>query len=116
MTTADKLNLAGIMVAGFGSTLAMFGAYMQMNGYFAFKPGKLFDELLRILVCFARGGFAAGRRRIAIAATLAKNREDRATSLIGFYCVLFGFFFQMIGTAIMACAVLIGPPQTPGKH
>jgi hypothetical protein len=41
MSPVDKLNLAGIILTGSGSTVAMSGAYMQMNGYFAFKPGKL---------------------------------------------------------------------------
>jgi hypothetical protein len=111
MSPVDKLNLAGIILTGSGSTVAMSGAYMQMNGYFAFKPGKLFEELWRILSSFLTRGVSAGRRRVVIAATLAKDREDRATSLIGFYCVLFGFFLQMIGSIVMVTALFHGGGQ-----
>lgn len=106
MTFQDKLSLAGILVAGFGSCLAMLGVYNQMNGYFAFEPAKLFDELRRILGHFLTKGMAAGRERIQIAAELSEGKtEDRARSLIGFYCVLFGFFFQMLGSALLAAAL-----------
>jgi hypothetical protein len=115
MTLSDKLNLAGIAIAGFGSSLAMFGVYNQMNGYFAFKPAMLFDELGRIIRFFLTQGKAAGMERIQIAAELSEGKvEDRAKSLIGFYCVLFGFFFQMLGSVFLAAALFAtGSHPTP---
>jgi hypothetical protein len=107
MTFTDKTNLAGIAFAGAGSTIAMVGAFLQMNGYFAFKKMKLFSELGRILWAFHQG-FGNGRKRIRIAAGLSKDAESRSTSLVGFYCVLFGFFLQMIGSVLMIWAILHG--------
>ncbi len=113
MTLPDRLNLAGIAITGFGSCLAMFGVYNQMNGYFAFKPTELFEELRRIIRCFLTHGKAAGMERIQIAAELSEGKvEDRAKSLVGFYCVLFGFFFQMLGSALLAAALFAGGCQT----
>jgi hypothetical protein len=109
MTLPDQLNFAGIVITGIGSSLAMFGVYNQMNGYFAFKPSKLFDELRRIIGCFLIQGKAAGMKRIQVAAELSEGKiEDRAKSLIGFYCVLFGFFFQMLGSVLLVAALFAG--------
>ena len=113
MTFADKLNFAGIAVAGAGSTLAMAGAYLQMNGYFAIRRTKLFGELWSILCAFC-SGLANGRDRLRIAAGLAKDTESRGTSLAGFYCVLFGFFLQMLGSLLMVWAILHAPEHRPG--
>lgn len=113
MTFPDKLNLIGICISGGGSTIAMAGAYLQMNGYFAFRKTKLFSELGRILWAFRKGP-ANGSARIRIAAGLARDTESRGTSLVGFYCVLFGFFLQMVGAALMVWAVLHG--TEPPKH
>jgi hypothetical protein len=107
MTFTDKMNLAGIAVAGAGSTIAMVGAFLQMNGYFAFKRMKLFSELGHILWAFHKG-FGNGRKRIRIAAGLSKDTESRSTSLVGFYCVLFGFSLQMLGSILMLWAILHG--------
>jgi hypothetical protein len=117
MTFPDRLNLMGVCITGAGSTIAMLGAFLQMNGYFAFKKLKLFSELRRIVWAF-RKGTTNGRNRIRIAAGLAKDTESRPTSLVGFYCVLFGFFLQMLGSALMMWAILHGteppPPHSGG--
>jgi hypothetical protein len=106
MTLQDGLNLAGIVITGVGSSLAMLGIYNQMNGYFAFKPTELFEELRRIIGTFLLMGRSEGMRRIEIAAELSEGRvENRARSLIGFYCVLLGFFLQMFGSILLAAAL-----------
>lgn len=109
MTFQDELSFAGIVIAGLGSCLAMLGVFNQMNGYFAFKQTNLFDEVRGILGHFLTKGMAAGMERIRIAADLSEGKtEDRAKSLIGFYCVLFGFFFQMLGSALLVAALFAG--------
>ncbi|HEY5056908.1 MAG TPA: hypothetical protein VII58_12165 [Acidobacteriaceae bacterium] len=114
MTFPDKLNFAGIAVAGAGSAIAMVGAFLQMNGYFAFKKLKLFSELGRIVWAFRKGP-TNGRNRIRIAAGLSKDTESRSTSLVGFYCVLFGFSLQMLGSVLMIWAILHGV-EPPAHH
>lgn len=108
MTVADKLNVIGILITGFGSTLAMVGIYKQTNGYFAFETSEFFVQMYRIFRRFVLKGRAEARNQIDIAAALGKARgEDRGKALIGFYCVLFGFFFQMLGSALMLLAPFV---------
>ena len=106
MKLPDILNFAGIIVTGIGSTLATIGVFNQMNGYFSFAPRQLFLELKSIIGILFTKGKKAAIERVGIAADLAEGeKEDRTTSLIGFYFVLFGFFLQILGLASLAAAL-----------
>ena len=48
MRTADKLNIAGFVIASAGSMLGMAGALQQTNAYYPFKPGPFLGYMLRI--------------------------------------------------------------------
>ena len=72
MTQVDELNFAGIVVTGLGSTLAMVGVYLQMNGYFAIKASDVPAQLLRIVWKRLRAGKAASQNQLNVAAKLGK--------------------------------------------
>jgi hypothetical protein len=108
MTASDKLNLAGIVITGFGSCLGMIGIFKQTNGYYAFKSTQIFEHLARLLRTWAKQGRAAAVEQIRTAAALAKEKgEDHTQSLIGLYCVLFGFFFQLFGSLLLLIALFV---------
>jgi hypothetical protein len=109
MSPADHLSIAGIVVTGAGSTIAMAGVCFQVNGYFAFKARDFSGQLFRVLRAWLFKGGDSARRQLVVAAKLAEERgEDRVRSLIGFYCVLLGFLFQMLGSALLFAALFAG--------
>ena len=62
MTLADKLTIAGIVVTGVGSTVAMVGVYLQMNVYFAFETRDFFEQFYRIVRKLLLKGPSAARK------------------------------------------------------
>jgi len=116
MTAADKLNAAGIVITGLGSTLAMFGIYQQANGYFAFRSREFFEQIYRIVRTLVAAGPKAARNQVDVAAALGKARgEDPGKSLIGFYSVLMGFVLQMTGSALMFAALFANNAEAVHK-
>jgi len=102
MTLADKLNIAGIVATGVGSTVAMAGVYLQMNGYFAIKTRDIFGQLIQIMCIFLSQGKARALEQLNVDAKLGQGRaENRGKSLLGFYCVLVGFLLQMLGSGLL---------------
>jgi uncharacterized membrane protein len=103
MTLADKLNLWGIAVTFAGSAVAMCGAYLQVNGYFAIKTWEIPIQIVQVLSAVPQG------RALELLRDYAKlgevRKEDRAKSLLGFFLVLLGFLLQTIGAALMATAL-----------
>jgi len=106
VTAADKLTIAGIVVTGVGSAVAMVGVYLQMNGYFAFKARDFFEQIFRVVRKLLLKGPSAARKQVDVAAQLAEwGGEDRGKSLIGFYCVFLGFLLQMLGSVLLVAAL-----------
>jgi hypothetical protein len=106
MTLADKLNLCGILLTGAGSTVAMVGVFFQMNGYFAIKWRHIPAQLWTVFAKMRSGSFAGALSQLNIDARLGETKkEDRGKSLFGFYCVLFGFLLQMLGSALLFWAL-----------
>jgi hypothetical protein len=97
-----------VILSAIGSSLGMVGIVLQTNAYYAFKSAQLFEHLFRVTRTLLRKGRAAARRQIDVTVTLAALKgEDRVKSLIGLYCVLFGFFLQLIGSLILILAIFI---------
>ena len=102
MTSADCLNIVGIATTGLGSTVAMVGVYLQMNGYFAIRSRDV-----------GRKGKAAARQELDVAVKLGQAKgEDRVKSLIGFYFLLVGFLLQMVGSAFLIWALFANGQST----
>lgn len=109
MTLADKLNLCGILVTGAGSTIAMAGVFFQMNGYFAIKWREILGQLWTVFRKMRSGGIAGALSQLNVDARLGEAKgEDRGKSLFGFYCVLFGFLLQMLGSGLKFLALFGG--------
>jgi hypothetical protein len=114
MTAADKLNLVGIIITGFGSCLGMVGVFKQTNGYYAFKSTQIFEHLARLLRTRIKQGRAAAIAQINATAALARQKgEDHTQSLIGLYCVLFGFFLQLFGSFVLLSALFADSGRPP---
>jgi hypothetical protein len=106
MTLTDRLTIAGIVVTGAGSAVAMVGVYLQMNGYFDFETRDFFEQIYRVVRRLLLKGPSAARAEINVVARLAApSEEDRGKSLIGFYCVFFGFLLQMLGSVLLVAAL-----------
>ena len=106
MTPADKLNLCGILVTGAGSTIAMVGVFFQMNGYFAIKWRDIPAQLWTVFAKMRSGGIVGAISQLSVDARLGETKkEDRGKSLFGFYCVLFGFLLQMLGSMLLLWAL-----------
>ena len=106
MTPADKLKLCGILVTGAGSTVAMVGVFFQMNGYFAIKWRDIPAQLWTVFAKMRSGGVAGALSQLNVDARLGETKkEDRGKSLFGFYCVLFGFLLQMLGSGLLFWAL-----------
>jgi len=106
VTPADKLNLSGIIVTFAGSAIAMCGAYLQVNGFFAIKTREIPRQIILVLGKIREG---KAMELLRIYATLGEaKREDRGKSLLGFFLVLLGFLLQTVGAGIMALALFAG--------
>lgn len=106
MTTADKMNFVGIALTCLGSTVAMVGVYLQMNGYFAAKPLDILFQFSAVVWKCLSKGTAAAQNQLEIDARLGRAKgESLGTSLLGFYLVLFGFLFQMLGSGLLVWAL-----------
>jgi len=113
MTSADYLNIVGIATTGLGSTVAMVGVYLQMNGYFAIRSRDVLWQFLKILWKTGRKGKAAARQELDVAVKLGQAKgEDRVKSLIGFYFLLVGFLLQMVGSAFLIWALFANGQST----
>jgi hypothetical protein len=115
MTSSDELNLWGISVTCVGSAIAMCGAYLQVNGYFAIKTREIPKQIVQIVCELPKGG---AMDLLRVYATLGgMKKEDRGKSLLGFFLVLFGFFLQTIGAGLMIFALFVngsGAAVKPG--
>ena len=106
MTLSDGMNFWGISVSCAGSAVAMCGAYLQVNGYFAIKTLEIPKLVLQVLCELPKGQALALLR---IHATLGEvKKEDRGKSLLGFFLVLAGFLLQTIGAGLMVTALFVG--------
>ena len=115
MTCLDKLNLAGIVITGAGSTLGMVGVFSQTNGYFAFQSWEIFDHLWRVFRTLLKKGKAEALKQIRATSKLAEERkENRVKSLIGLYLVLFGFSLQMVGSLVLLIALFAPKDEAKG--
>jgi len=62
------------------------------------------------------GGIAGALSQLNVDSRLGEAKgEDRGKSLFGFYCVLFGFLLQMLGSALMLLALFGGSLRGAGK-
>jgi hypothetical protein len=106
MTVADRLNLAGFLIASSGSILGMAGALKQANAYYPFKAWPLAGHALKVTV---RSIFRKNvLEEIKTAAKLAEvNSEDRVKSLQGLYWLFCGFLLQLAGSAVLLLASLL---------
>ncbi len=114
MTAADKLNLWGIGITCAGSAIAMCGAYLQVNGYFAIKTREIPKQIWQVLCELPKG---QAMNLLRVYATLGgMKKEDRGKSLLGFFLVLLGFFFQTVGAGLMIYALYAnGAAAPPGR-
>jgi hypothetical protein len=107
MTATDYLNIAGFVIAAAGSTVGMIGTFKQMNAYYPFKVRKFLDHLFRVTRKALSEGGPAAIQQVEATAKLGQRRgEDRASSLIGLYCVFCGFFLQVLGAFLLLLASL----------
>ena len=113
MTTTDALNLWGISVSCAGSAVAMCGAYLQVNGYFAIKTKEIPRQIVQVL-CELPKGKALQLLRI-YAALGGMKKEDRGKSLLGFFLVLVGFLLQTLGAGLMILSLISNTSVNAGK-
>ena len=106
MIAADRLNLAGFLIASSGSVLGMAGALKQANAYYPFKAWPLAVHALKVTV---RSIFRRNvSDEIKTAAKLAEAKhEDRVKSLQGLYWLFCGFLLQLVGSAMLLLASLL---------
>ena len=106
MTTADKMNIAGIALTCIGSTVAMAGVCFQTNGYFAVKPRHIFPQFFTVVWKGLRHGKNEAEKQLEVDARLGREKgEKHGIFLFGFYCVLFGFLLQMLGSGLLILAL-----------
>lgn len=63
-------------MTGFGSSMAMFGIYKQMNGYFAFRSRDFFEQIYVILRTLLENGTVAAREQIELSAQMGEMKGE----------------------------------------
>jgi outer membrane protein OmpA-like peptidoglycan-associated protein len=136
MASADDLNIAGFILAAFGSALAMAGAFRQAQSYNPLKVTEYPCHVARVVWTYVIRGKGAALRKLKIAvlvtnaaaqASGSPTGEDAAAheddvgddlveSLLGLHLLFVGFILQLFGALLLLAAALSSTAVTPSGN
>lgn len=95
------VRFAGPLVTLLGVGLGMYGTFLVSRFYHSFRPKIFWITVFKTLWHFLtfRKSKAVNFIEIAVKVSL-DNKEDKPTTLLGYYLIFWGFAFQGLGALL----------------
>jgi hypothetical protein len=102
------LTFSGPVLTLIGVMLGVWGTLLMCRAYHPFKTWQVIRHIIATMMLYGRGRGRAAREEMSDASNFAKlNEENRYRTLEGVYVLVFSFFVQMLGAALVIADLLV---------
>jgi hypothetical protein len=108
MMMKTVIQLVGPLLTLIGCGLSIYGTFLVARSYHPFRAKQFWITILKTLGMTVTFRVHKAIEFIRLAAEIATNKEDRAVSLVGYFLIFWGFFFQSLGAIFWGIDVLMG--------